>query len=105
MGRLLNAAGYSLQSNRKTKEGAAHPDRNAQFEHIHTMALSFQRREQPVISVDTKKKEWVGVFKNADGNGDRKASPRVCKCMTFSIRNWAKPSRMASTMWARIRAG
>jgi hypothetical protein len=64
VGRLLKAAGYSLQSNRKTQEGSQHPDRNAQFEHINTTVLAFQRRGQPVISVDTKKKELVGNFKN-----------------------------------------
>ena len=64
VGRLLKAAGFSLQSNRKTKEGGDHPDRNAQFEHINATAQSFQRRGQPVISVDTKKKELVGNFKN-----------------------------------------
>jgi hypothetical protein len=64
VGRLLRAAGYSLQSNRKTKEGADHPDRNAQFEHINATVRAFQRRGQPVISVDTKKKELIGNFKN-----------------------------------------
>lgn len=64
VGRLLKAAGYSLQGNRKTKEGGTHPDRNAQFEHINATVKQFQRRKQPVISVDTKKKELVGDFKN-----------------------------------------
>lgn len=64
VGRLLKAAGYSLQGNRKTKEGGAHPDRNAQFEHINATVKQFQRRRQPVISVDTKKKELIGDFKN-----------------------------------------
>ncbi len=64
VGRLLKAAGYSLQGNRKTKEGGDHPDRNAQFEHINATVRAFQRRGQPVISVDTKKKELVGEFKN-----------------------------------------
>lgn len=54
VGRLLKAAGYSLQSNRKTKEGGNHPDRNAQIEHIKATVKSFQKRRQPVISVDTK---------------------------------------------------
>jgi transposase len=62
--RLLHAAGYSLQGNRKTREGASHPDRNAQFEHINGLVRVFQQRGQPVISVDTKKKELVGDFKN-----------------------------------------
>ena len=61
---LLKDAGYSLQANRKTREGSQHPDRNAQFEHIHEQVLAFQKRRQPVISVDTKKKELVGNFKN-----------------------------------------
>jgi hypothetical protein len=64
VGRLLRAAGYSLQSNRKTKEGNDHPDRNAQFEHINATVQAFQERGQPVISVDTKKKEILGNFKN-----------------------------------------
>jgi hypothetical protein len=64
VGRLLKAEGYSLQSNRKTKEGSDHPDRNAQFEHINATVIAFQQQGQPVISVDTKKKEIVGKFKN-----------------------------------------
>jgi hypothetical protein len=65
VGRLLLAADYSLQGNRKTKEGADHPDRDAQFEYINAMVIDFQQRGQPVISVDTKKKELVGEFRNA----------------------------------------
>jgi len=62
---LLAAAGYSLQANRKTREGASHPDRDAQFRYINHHVRRFQRATQPVISVDTKKKELVGDFKNA----------------------------------------
>jgi len=62
--RLLHEAGYSLQSNRKTREGAAHPDRDAQFEYINDRVRRFQQRDQPVVSVDTKKKELVGDFRN-----------------------------------------
>jgi len=61
---LLHRAGYSLQSNRKVREGSSHPDRNAQFEHINNQVLAFQRYGQPVVSVDTKKKELVGDFRN-----------------------------------------
>jgi len=61
---LVAEAGYSLQANRKTKEGSAHPDRDAQFRYINQQVLVFQRGHQPVISVDTKKKELVGEFKN-----------------------------------------
>jgi hypothetical protein len=75
VGRLLKASGYSLQGNRKTKEGADHPDRNAQFEHINTTAADFQSRGQPVISVDTKKKELVGEFRNGGREWQRKGEP------------------------------
>ncbi len=64
VGRLLNAAGFGLQGKRKTKEGADHPDRNAQFEHINATVKRMQKRSQPVISVDMNKKELVGEFKN-----------------------------------------
>jgi len=63
--RLLRELGFSLQGNRKVREGGAHPDRNAQFEHINKDVRSRLRRGEPVISVDTKKKELVGSFKNA----------------------------------------
>ena len=62
--RLLRGAGYSLQANRKTREGADHPDRNAQFGFIHDRVLRYQRRGWPVLSVDTKKKELLGDFRN-----------------------------------------
>ncbi len=61
---MLKQAGYSLQANRKTREGASHPDRNAQFEYLNACVRRFDRRGQPAISVDTKKKELVGDFKN-----------------------------------------
>lgn len=62
--RLLSEAGYSLQANRKTKEGTDHPDRDAQFRHINDEAEAFLKNGDPVISVDTKKKELVGNYKN-----------------------------------------
>lgn len=61
---LLLEMGYSLQANRKTDEGSTHCDRDMQFEHINQQAKDFQKENQPVISVDTKKKELVGNFKN-----------------------------------------
>lgn len=64
VGGLLKRLGYSLQGNRKTLEGASHPDRNAQFEYINARTAAALRDGQPVISVDTKKKELVGPFKN-----------------------------------------
>lgn len=63
--RMLHDMGYSLQANRKTREGRQHPDRDAQFEHINHRVLQFQRRRQPVISVDAKHRELIGNFKNA----------------------------------------
>ena len=62
---LLAELGYSLQANRKTKEGTKNPDRDAQFKYINEQVAAFLHNEQPVISVDTKKKELVGEFKNA----------------------------------------
>jgi len=63
--RELKERGFSLQANRKTREGSSHPDRDAQFRHINEQVLRFQRGGQPVVSVDTKKKELVGPYKNA----------------------------------------
>jgi hypothetical protein len=62
---LLHELDYSLQANRKTKEGTQHPDRDAQFEHINQQVLAFQKRGQPVISVDAKKRELIGDFKQS----------------------------------------
>ena len=75
VGRLLHLLGYSLQSVRKSREGASHPDRNAQFEHINATADGFLRRQQPVISVDTKKKELVGDFKTGGREWQPQATP------------------------------
>jgi hypothetical protein len=72
---LLHQAGYSLQSNRKVREGASHPDRNAQFEHINVQVVAFQSRGQPVISVDTKKKELVGNYRNGGKEWRPKGEP------------------------------
>jgi len=75
VGQLLDALGYSLQGTRKVKEGTTHPDRNAQFEHIAQQVSQCQRRGQPVVSVDTKKKELVGPFANAGREYRRKGQP------------------------------
>ena len=64
---LLGKMGYSLQATAKTVEGAQHPDRNAQFEHINATAKAFQAANQPVISVDCKKKELVNGRKANSG--------------------------------------
>lgn len=83
VGHLLHELGYSLQSVRKSREGTSHPDRNAQFEHINAMAASFQQRNQPVISVDTKKKELVGNFKNAGQEWHPKETPEKVQVHDF----------------------
>jgi hypothetical protein len=70
--RLLLEQGFSLQANRKTREGKQHPDRDAQFQYINRQVRRFQRNGQPVISVDAKKRELVGNFKN----GGREWQPR-----------------------------
>ena len=75
VGRLLHELGYRLQSVRKIREGTSHPDRNEQFEHINATAALFLRRKQPVISVDTKKKELVGDFKNGGREWQPQATP------------------------------
>lgn len=64
VGQLLKHLGYSLQSTRKRYEGTSHPDRDAQFEYINARVKEFQKRNQPIVSVDTKKKELVGNFAN-----------------------------------------
>ena len=80
---LLKETGYSLQSNRKMGEGKSHPDRNAQFEHINKQALRFQRRRQPVVSVDAKKKELVGDFNNAGREWRRRGKPEEVRVHDF----------------------
>lgn len=80
---LLKQGGYSLQANRKMQEGKSHPDRNAQFEYINRQVLSFQKQQQPVISVDTKKKELVGEFKNPGEEWQPKGRPAQVKVHDF----------------------
>lgn len=81
--RLLRALDYSLQANRKTREGSSHPDCDAQFEHINERTKQFQRRGQPGVSVDAKKKEWVGEFKNAGREWRPKGEPESVKVYDF----------------------
>ena len=81
--RLLTDLGYNLQANRKTEEGKGHPDRDAQFEHINRKVRSFQRRGQPVVSVDTKKKELVGNYKNPGREWEPEGQPRRVKSKDF----------------------
>jgi transposase len=80
---LLHELGYSLQANRKTKEGSHHPDRNAQFEHLNGKVKWSVSRQQPVISVDTKKKELVGDFKNGGRELRPKGKPEQVRVHDF----------------------
>src|SRR5450432_3794108 len=85
VGRLLGRLGFSLQANSKTREGASHPDRNAQFEHINAEVKAFQAAGEPAISVDTKKKELVGDFKNAGRELRPKGQPEPVRVHDFVI--------------------
>jgi hypothetical protein len=80
---LLHTAGYSLQANRKTREGSAHPDRNAQFEFINASVARFVLHDQPAISVDTKKKELVGDFKNGGREWRPQGEPEEVRVHDF----------------------
>lgn len=81
--RLLDEMDYSLQGNRKTREGRSHPDRDAQFDHINQYVRAFQKRAQPVVSVDTKKKEGIGDFKNAGREWHPKGEPEEVRSKDF----------------------
>ncbi len=102
---LLKEAGYSLQGNRKTREGSSHPDRNAQFEHINSQVRAFHKQRQPVISVDTKKKELVGDFKNGGREWRPKGAPRRFAFTTSWTKNLARRSHTACTTWPATRVG
>jgi hypothetical protein len=87
---VLHTLGYSLQAPPKTREGASHPDRNAQFEHIPRQVRAFQRRGQPVISVDTKKKALVGDFKNGGREWHPHGSPEPVRTHDFADKKLGK---------------
>jgi hypothetical protein len=86
----LTKLGFSRQSNRKADEGSKHPDRNAQFEYINAKVVSAQARKQPVISVDTKKKELIGNFKNAGSDYRPKGDPRRVNVHDFEDKTKGK---------------
>ena len=87
---LLKQGGYSLQGNRKTREGSSHPDRNAQFEYINRQVRAFQKRQQPVVSVDTKKKELVGEFKNPGTEWQPQGQPEEVNVHDFPDKKLGK---------------
>ena len=85
VGEVLRELGYSLQANRKTLEGTSHPDRDAQFRHIHERVKENQGAGQPVISVDTKKKELIGEFKNGGREWRPQGDPERVRVHDFII--------------------
>jgi Rhodopirellula transposase DDE domain len=88
--RLLRSRGYSLQANSKTREGASHPDRDLQFRHINEIATEAIAAGEPVISVDTKKKELVGDFKNGGRELRPQGSPIAVRTHDFIDRQLGK---------------
>ena len=110
VGRLLHRLGYRLQSPLKRQEGATHPDRNAQFEHINQTADQHLRAGQPVISVDTKKKELVGNFKNGGREWQPKGTPPAVlvhdfptdaegKAIPYGVYDMARNEAFVSVGW------
>ena len=112
VGRLLHRLGYRLQSPRKRQEGATHPDRNAQFEHINQTADEHLAAGQPVVSVDTKKKELVGNFKNGGREWQPKGTPPAVlvhafptgaegKAIPYGVYDMARNEAWVSVGWDR----
>ncbi len=87
---LLHDLDYSLQATRKTKEGASHPDRNAQFEYINEQVKAFQKRGEPVVAVDAKKKELVGDFANKGREYQPKGQPERVRVYDFADKELGK---------------
>ena len=87
---LLQEAGFSLQANHKTREGSSHPDRDAQFSYLNEQVSRFQRRRQPAVSVDTKKKELVGDFKNGGAEYRRRGRPQKVRVHDFQDKDLGK---------------
>jgi hypothetical protein len=87
---LLERLGYSLQGTRKVREGASHPDRNVQFAYINQQVKAFQQAGQPVVSVDAKKKEWVGDFANKGREYRPKGQPPAVRVYDFRDKELGK---------------
>jgi Rhodopirellula transposase DDE domain len=87
---LLHDLGYSLQANHKTREGRSHADRDAQFEHINRQVRAFQEQGQPVVSVDTKKKELIGDFKNTGREWQPEGIPEEVRAYDFADKRFGK---------------
>ena len=104
VGRCLRQMGYSLQANAKTKEGPQHPNRDAQFRYLNQQVKRFRRRGDPVISVDTKKKELVGAFKNGGRTWRPKGKPHRVNVHDFPSLGQGKAIPYGAYDLARDRA-
>ena len=106
--RMLHASGYSLQSNRKTIEGGDHPDRDAQFQHINRRVKAYQKQGQPVVSVDAKKKELVGRFRNGGREWQPSGEPEAVNVYDFIDKDLGKAipygvyDQTANTGWVGV---
>lgn len=90
VGRILKSEKYTLQANKKSKEGNQHPDRNAQFEHINNCGKEYIRKGEPMISIDTKKKELIGNFKNNGREWCLTRKPKLVNMHDFKDKNTPK---------------
>ncbi len=103
--RLLHEMSYSLQANAKLKEGKQHPDRDRQFAYLNQQVEQHQAQSAPVLSVDTKKKELVGEFKNGGREWQPQGRPEAVNVHDFPSQGWARRSPTASMTWAATAAG
>src|ERR1700761_8705321 len=108
VGELLTQQKFSLQANSKTREGGDHPDRDAQFRHINASVTAALAAQQPVISVDTKKKELVGDFKNAGRTWRPQGQPEAVRVHDFLIKELGRAvpygiyDQAANTGWVSV---
>jgi Rhodopirellula transposase DDE domain len=87
---LHQELGYGMQGLRKTREGSSHKDRDAQFQYINQQCQALQPRAQPVISIDSKKRNWWEISKTEAASGTRRANPNPCACTILKISKKAK---------------
>ena len=102
---LLGSLGYSLQANRKSREGAQHPDRDAQFEHIDRQVADFSGPASRSFRWTPRRRNWSAILPVPGRNGSPKADPKRCGCMTSRTRSWARWRPMGSTIWQPTKAG
>ena len=104
LGKLLKGQGFRLQSNQKTREGSQHPDRDAQFEHINETVKAALAAGQPVISIDSKKRNWSAITRRSGASGSRPASPCRSKGTTSRVPRCRRRSRTGSMTSPTTRA-